>query len=151
QALIPLLTRKEDRSWQKKMGEYVKDWWQTVADRAMIPANPINPQLVFQKLSNKLPDKAILTADSGTAAFWFARNIRMRAGMMASLAGNLASMCPSVPYAIAAKFAYPDRMPIAISGDGAMQMLCMNELITIVKYWREWVSPSLIVIVLNNK
>src|SRR5690606_5211805 len=104
QALIPLLTRKEDRSWQKKIGEYVKDWWQTVADRAMIPANPINPQLVFQKLSNKLPDKAILTADSGTAAFWFARNIRMRAGMMASLAGNLASMCPSVPYAIAAKF-----------------------------------------------
>lgn len=151
QALIPLLTRKEDRSWQKKIGEHVKDWWQTVADRAMIPANPINPQLVFQKLSNKLPDNAILTADSGTAAFWFARNIRMRAGMMASLSGNLASMCPSVPYAIAAKFAYPDRMSIAISGDGAMQMLCMNELITIVKYWREWASPSLIVIVLNNK
>lgn len=151
QALIPLLTRKEDRSWQEKIGEQVKDWWQTVADRAEIPANPINPQLVFQKLSDKLPDKAILTADSGTAAFWFARNIRIREGMMASLSGNLASMCPSVPYAVAAKFAYPDRMTIAISGDGAMQMLCMNELITIAKYWREWASPAFLIIVLNNE
>ena len=70
---------------------------------------------------------------------------------MASLSGNLATMCPAIPYAIAAKFAYPDRMPVAISGDGAMQMLGMNELITISKYWKEWSTPGLLVIVLNNR
>ena len=43
---------------------------------------------------------------------------------------------PGVPYAIAAKFAHPDRPVIALVGDGAMQMNGMAELITIAKYWR---------------
>jgi pyruvate dehydrogenase (quinone) len=150
-ALIPLLTYKEDRGWREKVEKNVQEWWQTVEDRANQPADPINPQLVIQRLSPRLPDRCILTADSGTSAFWFARNIRIRTGMMASLSGNLATMCPSVPYAIAAKFAYPDRLPVAITGDGAMQMLGMNELITISKYWKDWATPGLVIIVLNNR
>jgi len=71
--------------------------------------------------------------------------------MLASLSGTLASMGCAVPYAIAAKFAYPHRVPIAVVGDGAMQMLGMNELITIAKYWKEWADPRLIIIVLNNR
>jgi pyruvate dehydrogenase (quinone) len=150
-ALIPLLKYKDDRSWRKRIEKHIEDWWQTIEDRANLPADPINPQLVIQRLSPLLPDNCILTADSGTSAFWYARNIKIRKGMMASLSGNLATMCPSVPYAIAAKFAYPDRFPIAITGDGAMQMLGMNELITISKYWREWADPRLLIIVLNNQ
>lgn len=151
QALIPLLQYKEDRSWREKLEKSIVEWWQTVEERSMQDADPINPQRVLQELSPKLPDRCIITADSGTSAFWFARNLKIREGMMASLSGTLATMCPAVPYAVAAKFAYPDRVPIAIVGDGAMQMLGMNELITIAKYWREWADPRLIIIVLNNR
>jgi len=151
QKLLPMLKYKQDRSWRMEIEQHVMDWWQTVEDRANLPADPLNPQLVIQRLSPLLPDHCILTADSGTSAFWYARNIKLRAGMMASLSGNLATMCPSVPYAIAAKFAYPDRLPVAITGDGAMQMLGMNELITICKYWKQWAHPGLVIIVLNNR
>lgn len=116
----------------------------------MQPANPINPQRVFWELSPRLPDGCILSSDSGSAANWFARDLKLRRGMMASLSGNLASMGPGVPYAIGAKMAFPDRVVIALVGDGAMQMVGNNELITIAKYWRQWSDPRLIVLVLHN-
>ena len=150
-ALIPYLKRKEDRSWQENIIEEIKDWWKVLEARAMNEADPINPQRVFWELSPRLPEKCILTADSGSSANWFARDLKIREGMMASLSGNLATMCPGVPYAIAAKFAYPDRVPIALVGDGAMQMLGNNELITIAKYWKQWSNPQLIILVLNNQ
>jgi pyruvate dehydrogenase (quinone) len=150
QALIPLLIRKEDRSWQQQIIEEVAQWWKILEDRSMNAANPINPQRVFWELSKRLPDDCILAGDSGSTVFWYARDLKIRKRMMASLSGTLATMCPAVPYAIAAKFAYPDRMPIAISGDGAMQMLGINELITISKYWKQWKTPKLMVLVVNN-
>jgi pyruvate dehydrogenase (quinone) len=117
----------------------------------MEDADPINPQRVFWELSSRLPDRAILTSDSGSAANWFARDLKLRRGMSASLSGNLATMGPGVPYAIGAKFANPDRPVIALVGDGAMQMNGINELITIAKYWKRWSDPRLIVLVLNNR
>ena len=150
-ALIPLLKRKEDRSWRKRIEKGITAWWKLLEARAMQEANPINPQRVFWELSPRLPDNCILSSDSGSAANWFARDLKIRRGMMASLSGNLATMCPGVPYAIAAKFAFPDRVAIALVGDGAMQMLGNNELITISKYWKEWSDPRLIVLVLNNR
>jgi pyruvate dehydrogenase (quinone) len=150
-ALIPLLQRKEDRSWRKTIEGNIKEWWEVLEARAMKDANPINPQRIFYELSKHLPDKCILTSDSGSSANWFARDLKIRKGMKASLSGNLATMCPGVPYAIAAKFAYPDRMPIALVGDGAMQMLGNNGLITIAKYWKEWSDPRLMIVVLNNR
>lgn len=150
-ALIPLLRQKEDRSWRNEIEQQVSDWWQTVGERAKQQADGVNPQFLLQELSPLLPDNCILTADSGTAAFWYARNLKIREGMKGSLSGNLATMCPAVPYAIAAKFAFPDRIPIALVGDGAMQMLGMNELITISKYWQKWSDPRLLVLVLNNR
>ena len=150
-ALIPLLKRKEDRSWRKRIEKGITAWWKLLEARAMQEANPINPQRVFWELSPRLPDNCILSSDSGSAANWFARDLKIRRGMMASLSGNLATMCPGVPYAIAAKFAFPDRVAIALVGDGAMQMLGNNELITISKYWKEWSNPRLIVLVLNNR
>jgi pyruvate dehydrogenase (quinone) len=150
-ALIPLLKRKEDRNWRKTIEDNIKEWWEVLEARAMKDANPINPQRIFYELSKQLPDNCILTSDSGSSANWFARDLKIRKGMKASLSGNLATMCPGVPYAIAAKFAYPDRMPIALVGDGAMQMLGNNGLITIAKYWKEWSDPRLMILVLNNR
>src|SRR6185437_888164 len=118
---------------------------------AMESAHPINPQRVFWELSPRLPDNCILTCDSGSSANWYSRDLKIRQGMMASLSGGLATMGPGVPYAIAAKFAHPDRVVIAMVGDGAMQMNGMNEMITIAKYWRRWSNPHLIVMVLNNR
>jgi pyruvate dehydrogenase (quinone) len=150
-ALIPLLQRKSDRSWREEIETGVAEWWQVLEARAMNDASPINPQRVFWELSPRLPDNCILTSDSGSAANWFARDLKIRRGMLASLSGNLATMCPGVPYATAAKFAYPDRVVIACVGDGAMQMLGNNELITIAAHWQEWRDPRLIVLVLNNR
>jgi pyruvate dehydrogenase (quinone) len=149
-ALVPYLERKRDREWQGSIEDGVKEWWKVLEARAMNEANPINPEYVFWELSPRLPDGCILSSDSGSAANWFARDLKIRPGMMASLSGNLATMCPGVPYAIAAKFAFPDRVSIALVGDGAMQMLGNNGLITISKYWRAWRNPRLIVLVLHN-
>jgi len=150
QALIPLLKRKEDRSWREQIEKEIAKWWKLMEARAMNTADPLNPQRVFWELSKRLPDNCILSADSGSTASWFARDLKLREGMKASLSGNLATMCPGVPYAIAAKFAYPERVSIALVGDGAMQMMGINEMITIAKYWKRWQDPRLIVLVLNN-
>lgn len=150
-ALIPFLEYKTDRSWQNNIEEEIKQWWKVIRERAMKSASPINPQRVFWELSPKLPLNVILTADSGSTATWFARDLVIEESMMASLSGNLATMGPGVPYAIAAKFAYPNRPVIAMVGDGAMQMNGNTGLITISKYWREWTDPRLIVLVLNNR
>jgi pyruvate dehydrogenase (quinone) len=149
-ALLPLLDRKADRSWQAGIEENVERWWRVLEDRAMNDATPINPQRVFWELSSRLPDKCILTCDSGSSANWYARDVRMRRGMKASLSGGLATMGPAVPYAIAAKYAMPERPVIALAGDGAMQMNGINELITIAHHWRSWGSAPLVVMVLNN-
>jgi pyruvate dehydrogenase (quinone) len=150
-ALLPLLQRKTDRSWRERIEKNVVDWWEVLEARAMHDADPINPQRVFWELSSRLPDDCILSCDSGTAASWYARDVRIRRGMMASLSGTLASMGCAVPYAIAAKFCHPNRVAVALAGDGAMQMNGMNGLITIAKYWKEWSDPRLVILVLNNR
>jgi pyruvate dehydrogenase (quinone) len=150
-ALLPRLERKQDRSWREKIEGEIAEWWNLMEHRAQLSANPINPQLVFHELSKRLPDGAILASDSGSAANWYARDIKMRKGMMGSLSGTLATMGPGVPYAIAAKFAHPHRPVLALVGDGAMQMNGINELITIAKYRHLWPDQRLIVMVLNNR
>ncbi|SNB46691.1 thiamine pyrophosphate-requiring protein [Geobacter sp. DSM 9736] len=149
-ALIPLLEKKTDGRWREQIEEGVKEWWDVMHARAMLDANPVNPQRLFWELSPKLPNNCILTCDSGSAANWYARDIRVRHGMMASLSGNLATMCPAVPYALAAKMNHPKRPVIAMVGDGAMQMLGINGLITVSKYWKRWGDPRLIFLVLDN-
>jgi pyruvate dehydrogenase (quinone) len=150
-ALIPLLERKQDREWRQKIESGIVDWWKVLEARAMNEAKPINPQRMFWELSPRLPDNCIVVADSGSAANWFARDLKIRRGMMASLSGNLATMGPGVPYAIGAKFAFPDRVVIAMVGDGAMLMNGINEVVTIANYWKEWSDPRLIIMVLANR
>jgi pyruvate dehydrogenase (quinone) len=151
QALLPHLQQKQKSSWRSDIEQGVQEWWQTLEKRAMDSAEPLNPQRVFWELSPRLPENAIITADSGSVANWYARDLKMRRGMKASLSGGLASLGAGTPYALAGKMAYPDRTVIACMGDGAMQMNGLNVLITISKYWRAWSNPRLIVLVLNNR
>jgi len=151
QALIPLLERKTDRSWREKIESEIIDWWGVVEGRAKQKGNPINPEFVAWELSPRLPDNTILSADSGTTANWHGRDIKMRGIMMGSISGNLATMAAAVPYAIAAKFAYPDRPVVSLTGDGAVQMLGLDGFITVSKYWKEWADPRLIFVVFNNQ
>jgi pyruvate dehydrogenase (quinone) len=149
-ALLPRLDAKPDPGWRRKIEQDVSRWWRVLEARAMSEAHPINPQRVFWELSPRLPENCILTCDSGSAANWYARDLKLRRGMMASLSGGLATMGPAIPYAIAAKFAHPDRHVIALQGDGAMQMNGINGLVTIAKVWRQWQDPRLTIMVLNN-
>ncbi|MBA1323842.1 thiamine pyrophosphate-requiring protein [Pseudomonas plecoglossicida] len=150
-ALLPLLEEKTQRSWQDKVEGWRKDWDKKLAKRALTSADPINPQRVVHELSPRLPDNAIITSDSGSCANWFARDLQIRKGMQCSLSGGLASMGAAVPYAIAAKFAHPERSVVALVGDGAMQMSNMAELITVAKYWQQWGNGRWICAVFNNQ
>ena len=150
-ALLPLLDRKTDRAWRDGIEQGVSDWWQVIEDRAHAKADPVNPQRVVWEMSPRLGPDAIVTSDSGSCANWYARDYRVQSGQMCSLSGGLASMGAAVPYAIAAKFAHPQRTVIALVGDGAMQMNNMAELITVAKYWREWTRPTWICCVWNNE
>jgi pyruvate dehydrogenase (quinone) len=149
-ALLPLLEPKKDRSWREEIEKGVDRWWRVLEERAMMPADPVNPMRVFHELSPLLPDKCILTADSGTSANWWARHLRLRDGMQAGISGTLATMGCAVPYALGAKFAHPDRPVIAAVGDGAMQMIGINALIDVAHYADRWENRQLVVLVLNN-
>ncbi|MEF3112057.1 thiamine pyrophosphate-requiring protein [Streptomyces chrestomyceticus] len=149
--LAPLLKHKKARKWRERIESNVERWWKVMERRAAVQADPVNPEYVVHALDALLPDDVILAADSGSAANWYARHLRLRGSMRGSLSGTLATMGPGVPYVIGAKFAHPERPALAIVGDGAMQMNGMAELITAAKYWQEWSDPRLIVAVLNNE
>ena len=149
-ALLPRLERKTDRSWREKIEGNVTGWWETMERQAMVDADPVNPMRIVWELSQRLPDNAIVTADSGSAANWYARQLRIRGSVRGSLSGTLATMGAAVPYAIGAKFAHPDRPAIALIGDGAMQMNGLAELLTIARYAERWTDPRLVVCVLHN-
>ncbi|WP_040801539.1 thiamine pyrophosphate-requiring protein [Nocardia higoensis] len=148
--LLPLLTRTSDRSWRETVEANVARWWETVERQSMLQAQPVNPMRVVWELSQAVPDNAIITADSGSSTNWYARCLRMRAGMRGSLSGTLATMGPGVPYAIGAKFAHPDRPVVALVGDGAMQMNGTAELLTIQRYHHLWADPRLVICVFHN-
>jgi pyruvate dehydrogenase (quinone) len=151
-ALIPLLRQKTDRLWRERIEKEVRTWNRILEDRAAQHFDgKVNPQAVAHELSPRLPDDCILTADSGSGTNWWARHLKLRKGMRASLSGTLATMGPGVPYAISAKFAYPDRPVIAFVGDGAFQMNGMNEMITVRRYLDRLSRSPLVFCVFNNQ
>jgi pyruvate dehydrogenase (quinone) len=149
-ALLPKLTQKSATDWRPTIEANVAAWWEAMDAEAEVAAHPINPMKLFATLSPQLPDDVIVTADSGSSANWYARQLRFRDGMRGSLSGNLATMGPGVPYGIGAKFGAPGRPVVVFAGDGAMQMNGLAELITIKHYWEEWDDPRLVVAVLHN-
>lgn len=150
-ALLPLLTPKPRGKWREAIEKNVRDWWKEEEDRAHLEATPLNPQRFFWELSARLPDNAIFAVDTGMSTTFFARDVKVRENMKLAISGTLATMGPALSYAAAAKFAFPDRPAFALVGDGAMQMLGLNALVTIAKYWKQWRDPRLIVAVLNNR
>ncbi|QXV57994.1 thiamine pyrophosphate-requiring protein [Amycolatopsis sp. TNS106] len=150
QQLIPLLERKTGRGWREKIEKNVGEWQETLTRQAMLDARPVNPMRIVHELSERIPEDAIVTADSGSATNWYARNLRMRGRMRGTLSGTLATMGSGVPYAIGAKFAHPDRPVIALVGDGAMQMNGMAELLTIARYRELWADQRCVVCVFHN-
>ncbi|WP_375388025.1 thiamine pyrophosphate-requiring protein [uncultured Amnibacterium sp.] len=150
-ALLPLLDRTEDRSWQEGIAAGFHDWEQEMAAQAMLAfPDGGNPRRIFHELNARLPDGAVVTCDAGTTADWYGHHIRLRRGMRGDLSGRLASMNGAMPYAIAAKFAHSDCTVVCTIGDGAFQMLGMNELITVKKYLASWDDPTFVVIVMHN-
>ena len=152
-ALLPRLNQKHDTAWRDQIAKDRNEWESVNISRAKIKGDKdqLNPEVLFTELSPRLPDHAIISGDAGTAVNWLARHLKMRRGMKFALSGSLATMGPAVPYAIAAKFAYPDRVAIALTGDGAMQMNGLAEMITMQKYWKRWSDPRCIILVLNNR
>jgi pyruvate dehydrogenase (quinone) len=149
-ALIPLLEPKDDQSWREGIESSVARWWEVMESEAMVEADPVNPMRLFHELSGRLPGNAIVSADSGSSANWYARQLKFHGDIRGSLSGNLATMGPGVPYGIGAKFAAPDRPAIVFAGDGAMQMNGLAELITVKHYWEQWADPRLVIAILHN-
>ncbi|GAB3803800.1 thiamine pyrophosphate-binding protein [Spirosoma humi] len=133
QALLPLLDRKEDRSFLEKAQERMTFWRELMTERGTQGAIPMKPQVVPHVLSPLLNDDAIVTCDCGNNTTWAARHIQMRGTMQFSTSGLLATMGSGLPYAIAASVAYPGRQVVALVGDGGFTML-MGEMATAVKY-----------------
>jgi len=123
----------------------MKAWRELMHTRTHRDQMPLKPQVVADALNDLLADDAIISTDSGTITTWAARHIWIRRGQMFSCSGNLATMAPGLPYAIAAKIAYPNRQSVAIVGDGGFTML-MGEFATAVKHR----LPIKVVIIKNN-
>ncbi len=150
EGMMPYLTQQQDPSWQQRVAENMQAWEREMVELAHVDADPVNPRLVFYELNERLPDDAIVTCDAGSTADWYGHHIRLRGRMMGDLSGRLATMLAAMPYAVAAKFAYPERPVVCTIGDGAFQMLGMNELITIKKYAESWSNKQFIILVLHN-
>jgi pyruvate dehydrogenase (quinone)/pyruvate oxidase len=145
QALLPLLKPRSDRSFLEEAQANMKDWRDLMAKRETRDDTPVKPQVVARHVNDLLEPNAIVTTDSGTITTWAARHIHIKRGMQFSCSGNLATMAPGLPYAIAAKAAYPDRQVVAFVGDGGFSML-MADFVTAVKYN----LPIKVVIIKNN-
>lgn len=143
-ALSSLVERKEDRSFLEGAQQGMREWWELMEKRAMRDDVPIKPQRVAWELSGLAADDAIISGDSGTNTTWIARQFKIRGRQKFSCSGTLATMAPGLPYAIAAKVAFPERQSIAFVGDGAFTML-MGEFATAVKY-----NLAVTVVVIKN-
>jgi pyruvate dehydrogenase (quinone) len=149
-ALKPLLHAKSNGKWRDTIERASRDWWLEEGKRAHLEADPVNPELVYWEMSERLSDDSLIAVDTGMSTTWFARALKVRHGMKVAVSGTLATMGPAISFAAAAKFAFPYRPALALVGDGAMQMLGINAMITVAKYWKRWPDPRFIVVVLNN-
>ena len=113
-----------------------KDWASIVDDLKHEPRRVpptfegyVEPRTFIRSFSATMPSKAILAADVGQNQIWCANNFEIRDGRFLTT-GGLGTMGYSIPAALGAKLARPNREVVAICGDGAFQM-SMCELGTI--------------------
>lgn len=153
-ALAALDTRLEHRphgEWRSSVEAEVSRWRILAADRAAVPAVPVNPERVVRELNGRLPADAQVSIDVGSCVYWYARQLVLPPGVPAHLSGTLASMGCAIPYGLAAKLAHPGRPVVALAGDGAMQMAGAAELVTVAHRWQQWQDPRFVVCVFNNR
>jgi len=144
-ALLPLLIGNEDIKFLEQARAGMQVWRKLMEEQGTARDKPMKPQVVAWELGQRLSDNAIVSADSGTVTGWWARYISVKHGQLHAVSGNLASMACSLPYAIAAQLAYPDRQSVAFVGDGGFSML-MADFVTCVKYQ----LPVKVVVIKNN-
>ncbi|MBA8990963.1 pyruvate dehydrogenase (quinone) [Curtobacterium pusillum] len=150
-AVLPLLDATEDHSWQERLADEMREWEAEMGRQAEVAYDDgVNPRRVISAVNARLPEGVTVTCDAGTTADWYGHHIRLRRGMRGDLSGRLATMLAAMPYAVAAKFAFPDRPAVCTIGDGAFQMLGMNELITVKKYLASWPNQQLVIVVMHN-
>ncbi|MEV4492852.1 thiamine pyrophosphate-binding protein [Micromonospora coxensis] len=150
-ALLARVPDQPNRQWRATVEGAVDRWRRHAADRAVAPAEPVNPQLVLHELSARLPRSGAVAVDVGSVTYWYARHLELPPGVNAQLCGTLGSMGCALPYAVAAKLARPHEPVVALVGDGAMQLNGLAELITVADRWPQWADPRLVVLVLNNR
>ena len=143
--LLPLVDRKQKRSFLETAQDNMKKWNNLMEERGTRTDMPMKPQVVTWQLNKLLNDDAIVSSDSGTIATWTARYIEMRGTMQFSLSGSLATMANGLPYSIGAAVAYPGRQVVCVVGDGGFTML-MGEIATLVKYK----LPVKVIVIKNN-
>jgi len=143
--LLPLVDRKQKRSFLETAQDNMKKWNKLMEERGTRTDMPMKPQVVTWQLNKLLNDDAIVSSDSGTIATWTARYIEMRGTMQFSLSGSLATMANGLPYSIGAAVAYPGRQVVCVVGDGGFTML-MGEIATLVKYK----LPVKVIVIKNN-
>ncbi|MDQ0870411.1 pyruvate dehydrogenase (quinone) [Arthrobacter sp. V1I9] len=151
QALGTRLNQRPRGQWREDVEQEVTRWRALAEERAAVPARPMNPERVVRELNGRLPANAQVSVDVGSCVYWYARQLVLPQGVPAHLSGTLASMGCSIPYGIAAKLAHPGRPLVALSGDGAMQMSGIAELVTVAHRWRQWEDPRFVVCVFNNR
>jgi pyruvate dehydrogenase (quinone) len=150
-ALLALVPRTADRSWQRQVVSSVTSWRTSAEQRANVPADPLNPELVVRELSQHIPGNARVAVDVGSVTYWYARHLTLPQGVPAHVSSYLAAMGCAMPYGLAAKLSAPDQPVIALIGDGAMQMNGLPELVTVADRWRHWADPRFVVLVLHNR
>ncbi|MFI6244225.1 thiamine pyrophosphate-binding protein [Micromonospora sp. NPDC050795] len=150
-ALLSRLRGRSEQRWRATVENSVDRWREVAAERAAAAADPVNPQLVLQELSARMPGTGAVAVDVGSVLYWYARHLTLPPGVNAQLCGTLGSMGCALPYAVAAKLAAPDQPVVALVGDGAMQLNGLAELITVSHLWQQWRDPRLVVLVLNNR
>lgn len=138
------------RAWSEEIAGEVTRWHDLNARRARIEVAGINPERVIAELNPHLPQNLNVGIDVGSITYWYARQLKFRSGSQGHISGTLATMGCSVPYALAAKLANDSAPALALSGDGAMQMIGNGELVTVADLWQEWQDPRFIICVLNN-
>jgi pyruvate dehydrogenase (quinone)/pyruvate oxidase len=144
-ALLPLLTRNEDRSFLDKAQQGTRDWWALMTERGTSTDVPMHPQVPAWTLNDALAGDAIVCGDSGTVTTWAARQIRTRRGQMFSFSGTNCSMAAGLPYAIGALAAYPGRQVVVFTGDGSLTMQ-LGDFLTCVQHQ----LPVKVVVIKNN-
>ncbi len=123
--LIKETDYKAPAEWVDK----ITKWKEEFAPKPQFFDGFVDPKSFISKLSEMLRPKAVMVADVGQNQIWCANNYRIRDGRFLT-SGGMGTMGYSVPAAVGAKLARPNRDVVAVCGDGSFQM-CLNELATI--------------------